>query len=219
MTGSAGTTVSQPRRVAVLDHGSGNLRSVTRALARTGVEVVLTADVAEADAADGVVVPGVGAYAACMTGLRAIGGDELVRRRVAAGRPVLGICVGFQVLFTAGIEHGVRTEGVGVLTGEVNRLSVDRLPHMGWNTVTPGVGSHLFAPGAAERFYFVHSYGVSGPVTSTTTNQPVIISTARYGEEFAAAVEAGVLAGTQFHPEKSADTGAALLRRWVDQLA
>lgn len=205
-------------RVAILDYGSGNLRSATRALVRTGAEVVLTRDLAEAEAADGLVVPGVGAFAACMGGLTESGGDELIRRRVAEHRPVLGICVGFQVLFAAGIEHGQRTDGIGVLTGEVTQLTAERLPHMGWNTVAAGPGTGLFAD-PDERYYFVHSYGVSGPVTNAVTGEPVILSHTRHGGDFVAAIESGALSGTQFHPEKSADAGAALLQRWVSGLS
>ncbi|HHU39044.1 MAG TPA: imidazole glycerol phosphate synthase subunit HisH, partial [Propionibacterium sp.] len=145
-------------RVAVLDYGSGNLHSATRALAATGAEVVLTSDPAVALAADGLVVPGVGAFAACMTGLEAVGGPAIIRERLAAGRPVLGICVGHQVMFDLGSEHGVQTPGVGVLPGVVSRLQAERLPHMGWNRVEAPPGSVLFDGVAGERFYFVHSY-------------------------------------------------------------
>jgi imidazole glycerol-phosphate synthase subunit HisH len=197
-------------RVVVLDYGSGNLRSAERALTRAGADVVVTADLGAAAEADGLVVPGVGAYAACMAGIDGIGAGPVVRDRVAAGRPVLGICVGMQVLFEAGDEHGQVTKGLGVLPGEVRRLSAPVLPHMGWNTVTPPPGSALFEGIAAERFYFVHSYA------ATATDGRV--TTAEHGEPFVAAVEHGPLAATQFHPEKSGDAGAELLRNWLATL-
>lgn len=200
-------------RVAILDYGSGNLRSAYRAMARTGVEVSLTSDPDEALAADGLVVPGVGAFAACMAGLRRVGGDEVIRQRVAAGRPVLGICVGFQILFTEGIEHGERTAGVGVLPGKVERLQVQRLPHMGWNTVRAAEGSALFAELGDERFYFVHSYGVRRDEGLERATWCEVES-----DRFVAAVEQGALAGTQFHPEKSGHAGVCLLTGWTLEL-
>lgn len=198
-------------RVVVLDYGSGNLRSAERALAAAGAEVAVHPGADQAgEAADGLVVPGVGAFAACVRGLVAAGGDELVRRRVAAGRPVLGICVGLQVLFSAGDEHGVRTPGLGLLAGEVTRLAAPVLPHMGWNTVDPQAGSVLFRGVGAERFYFVHSYAAR--------TAPGAVTWAEHGERFVAAVEAGPLAGTQFHPEKSGAAGGVLLANWVASL-
>jgi imidazole glycerol-phosphate synthase subunit HisH len=197
--------------VVVIDHGSGNLRSAERALARVGADVAVTDDMSEAQAADGVVLPGVGAFAACMAGVRRVGADALVRDRVAAGRPVLGICVGMQVLYDAGEEHGLRTAGVAVLPGAVIRLEAPILPHMGWNTVAPFEGSALFAGVGDERFYFVHSYGVRpGGVAGETI--------ARHGEPFVAAVETGPLSATQFHPEKSGDAGLTLLENWLKTL-
>ena len=147
----------QSPAVVVLDYGSGNLRSAMRAVKRAGAEVTVTADRRAALAADGLVVPGVGAFAACMTGLLAAGGPEIIAKRLADGAPVLGICVGMQVLFTAGDEHGERTAGCGLWPGTVRRLTAPVLPHMGWNTVRPGPLSQLFAGiGPDERFYFVH---------------------------------------------------------------
>ncbi len=198
-------------RVVLLDYGSGNLRSAERALARAGAEVELTADFATALEADGLVVPGVGAFAACMRGLNAVRGGTLVWDRLRRQRPVLGICVGMQVLFETGVEHGEQTDGMGVLAGSVTRLQADVVPHMGWNTVDVPEGSRLFAGLEDERFYFVHSYAARQvPDTLTTT--------AEHGERFAAAVERGALSATQFHPEKSGDAGAALLRNWVTSL-
>lgn len=200
------------RRVAVLDYGSGNLRSAERALERAGAEVTVTADTDTALAADGLVVPGVGAFAACMAGLERVAGPKVVHERVAAGRPVLGICVGMQIMFERGLEHGTETAGLGVFRGEVRRLRAQRVPHMGWNTVRAGEGSLLFRGIEDAHFYFVHSYapepaGVDGTVT-----------TAEHGAEFVAAVEHGRVAATQFHPEKSGEAGMALLRNWLGTL-
>jgi glutamine amidotransferase len=213
--------VTTPRRsVAVLDYGSGNLRSAERALARAGAEVAVTADWDAALAADGLVVPGVGAFAACMAGLRAVRGDQVIDRRLAGGRPVLGICVGMQILFAEGIEHGVHTEGCGEWPGLVQRLAAPVLPHMGWNTVRAPEGSVLFAGiGPAERFYFVHSYAATAlPLGSSPYMTAPLITWATHGEPFIAAVENGPLMATQFHPEKSGDTGAALLANWLATL-
>jgi imidazole glycerol-phosphate synthase subunit HisH len=213
--------VTTPRRsVAVLDYGSGNLRSAERALARAGAEVAVTADWDAAMAADGLVVPGVGAFAACMAGLRAVRGDQVIGRRLAGGRPVLGICVGMQILFAEGIEHGVHTEGCGEWPGLVQRLTAPVLPHMGWNTVRAPEGSVLFAGIApAERFYFVHSYAATAlPLGSSPYMTPPLVTWATHGEPFIAAVENGPLMATQFHPEKSGDTGAALLANWLETL-
>jgi glutamine amidotransferase len=204
-------------KVTVLDHGSGNLRSVQRALARVGADVAVTADRRAAATADGLVVPGVGAFAACMAGIDAVGGREPILRRVAAGAPVLGICVGMQVLFEAGDEHGVVTKGLGLLPGEVGRLDAPRVPHMGWNTLRWPVDSRLFArvPTGA-RCYFVHSYAVRP--TPALAEAGALVTTTEHGERFVAAVELGPLAATQFHPEKSGDVGAALLANWVGGL-
>jgi glutamine amidotransferase len=200
--------------VVVLDYGSGNLRSAERAVARTGVDVTVTSDLAAADAADGLVVPGVGAYAACMAGMDALGAGPVIAERVAAGRPVIGICVGMQILFESGVEHGVETKGLGLLPGAVTRLTADRIPHMGWNTVSPAEGSVLFDGLPPEaRFYFVHSYAASD--LAALYDAGARVTTAAHDEPFAAVVELGSLSAAQFHPEKSADAGFALLRNWV----
>ncbi len=206
-------------RVVVLDYGSGNLRSAERALARVGADVTVTADLAAAAECDGLVVPGVGAFAACMAGLRGIGGEKVIAARVEAGRPVLGICVGMQVLFAAGVEHGLRTEGCGVFPGTVDRLDAPVLPHMGWNTVAPGDGSVLFA-GIPDgtRFYFVHSYALRIRDAGPLAEAGATISVTEHGEPFAAAVERGLVAATQFHPEKSGDAGAPILSNWLATL-
>lgn len=197
--------------VVVLDYGSGNLRSAERALTRAGAQVTVTAERQAARHADGLVVPGVGAFAACMQGLIRVGGGDVLRGRLAESRPVLGICVGMQILFERGEEHGVRTDGLGILPGVVRRLRADILPHMGWNTVDANPASRLFAgvlPGT--RFYFVHSYAAEHADGAATY--------ATHGERFVAAVERGALAATQFHPEKSGDAGAAVLGNWVSTL-
>lgn len=212
--------------VVVLDYGSGNLRSAQRALQRVGADVSVTSDLSAAAGADGLVVPGVGAFAACMAGIEALGAGPVIAARVAAGRPVLGICVGMQVLFDFGDEHGVITKGLGLLPGGVTRLMVDedrplaqrdRVPHMGWNTVDPPSGSRLFAGlPAGTRFYFVHSYAARP--SDDLVGAGVGVTTARHGGPFVAAVEAGALCATQFHPEKSADAGAVVLGNWLGLL-
>jgi glutamine amidotransferase len=208
------------KNVVVLDYGSGNLRSAVRALERAGAEVTLTADHSAAEAADGLVVPGVGAFAACMGGLRAVRGHRTIDRRLAGGRPVLGICVGMQVLFERGVEHGVETEGCDEWPGVVERLQAPVVPHMGWNTVSAPEDSSLFADIDGERFYFVHSYGVRDWTLQTNdrTRAPLVTWTEHGGDRFVAAVENGPLSATQFHPEKSGDAGARLLRNWVQTL-
>ena len=207
------------RRVVVLDYGSGNLRSAERALARAGADVTVTADLDAAAGCDGLVVPGVGAFAACMTGLRGIGGEKVIASRLERGRPVLGICVGMQILFAAGVEHGVRADGCGVWPGTVERLDAPVLPHMGWNTVAAAPGSALFAGiPAATRFYFVHSYALRLTDAAPLSEAGAKVTIAEHGEPFAAAVEFGVVSATQFHPEKSGDAGAMVLSNWLEML-
>ncbi|KUL25055.1 imidazole glycerol phosphate synthase subunit HisH [Actinoplanes awajinensis subsp. mycoplanecinus] len=202
--------------VVILDYGSGNLRSAERAVARTGVDVIVTSDLRAAAEADGLVVPGVGAYAACMAGINELGAGPVIAERVAAGRPVLGICVGMQIMFDSGVEHGVQTAGLGLLPGSVTRLQARRIPHMGWNTVTVPDGSRLLAGLAGDtRFYFVHSYAAQDLGALSHAE----VTTAAHDEPFAAVVEAGALSVAQFHPEKSADAGYALLANWVKTLS
>ncbi|MFF0146404.1 imidazole glycerol phosphate synthase subunit HisH [Amycolatopsis sulphurea] len=207
--------------MVILDYGSGNLRSAERALARAGAEVTVTADPQAALEADGLVVPGVGAFSACMAGLREVHGPRIIGKRLAGGRPVLGICVGMQILFERGVEHGEETTGTGEWPGTVERLHADVLPHMGWNTVRPPADSQLFAgidPG--ERFYFVHSYAARRwELDSGLAGQQPKLTWSDHGEDFVAAVENGPLWATQFHPEKSGDAGARLLRSWLATLA
>ena len=208
-------------RIVVLDYGSGNLRSAERALRRVGADVTVTADRDAALDADGLVVPGVGAFAACMAGLAAVDGPRIIERRLAGGRPVLGICVGMQVLFELGIEHGERTAGCGQWPGTVERLKADVLPHMGWNTVRAPAGSVLFdGLDAQTRFFFVHSYAARRwELETSPALKPPLVTWANHGEDFVAAVENGALCATQFHPEKSGDAGATLLGNWLREVA
>lgn len=199
--------------VAVLDYGSGNLHSATRALAEAGAKVVLTADPQVAAIADGLVVPGVGAFAACMKGLLSVGGETIIQRRFEAGLPMLGICVGHQILFAQGDEHGEVVDGVGIYPGLVTQLPAVRLPHMGWNEVAPEPSSVMFAGVGDQRFYFVHSYAA---LTGADLPQDAEITWARHETyDFVAAVEYRHVWSTQFHPEKSGAAGARLLRNWL----
>lgn len=191
-----------------------------RALERAGASVTLTGDPDAAMEADGLVVPGVGAFAACMAGLRKVHGPRIIGRRLAGGRPVLGICVGMQVLFASGVEHGTETEGCDEWPGVVERIQAPIVPHMGWNTVAVPEGSRLFTGVEKDRFFFVHSYGVRAWTLETNdrTRAPLVTWTEHGGDRFVAAVENGPLSATQFHPEKSGDAGAVLLRNWVGSL-
>lgn len=209
-------------KVALFDYGSGNIRSAHRALEAVGADISVTDDANYAMNFDALVVPGVGAFDACMKGLNRLGGPELIAKYLDKSRPVLGICVGLQVLFENGIEHGIDTQGCGILPGDVTKLSSDILPHIGWNTIEAPQDSTLFQGIEDQRFYFVHSYGVSqnswnyaakqrgqGELTSGVT-------WATYGAPFVAAIESGSLMATQFHPEKSGRAGLALLKNWVN---
>ncbi|MFC5338641.1 imidazole glycerol phosphate synthase subunit HisH [Leucobacter denitrificans] len=206
-------------RVVVLNYGSGNIHSAAKALARAGAAVEVTGDADRAMEADGLFVPGVGAFDAVMQQLQAIRGDQIIDRRLAGGRPVMGICVGQQIMFERGIERGVETEGLGEWPGVVHQLDAPVLPHMGWNTVTPPQDSVLFRGIERERFYFVHSnaateWTLEGRTAATMPR----VTWAEYGEPFIAAVENGPLCSTQFHPEKSGEAGIQLLRNWIASL-
>lgn len=206
--------------VTVLDYGSGNVRSAVRALERAGAHVVLSCKREDVLNADGLVVPGVGAFETVMKELKAVDGIRMIGRRVAGGRPVLAICVGLQVLFEAGVEHGTESEGMAEWPGKVELLPAPVVPHMGWNTVDVAEGSILFEGVEQERFYFVHSYGVQDwnfDVVQPRMTPPKV-TWSEHGARFIAAVENGPLCATQFHPEKSGDAGARLLRNWVDSL-
>lgn len=211
--------MSRVPRVAVFDYESGNVHSAVKALAAAGAEVELTGDRTAALEADGLVVPGVGAFAAVRAALREHGGDDIIDRRLAGGRPVLGICVGMQVLFAQGVERGQRSEGLGEWPGAVTELDAPVLPHMGWNTVEPGAGSALFRGIEKERFYFVHSFAAKTWDLEVSAPFPEpALTWATHGDRFLAAVENGPLSATQFHPEKSGDAGIQLLRNWVSTL-
>ncbi len=197
--------------IAILDYGSGNLRSAQRAFALTGHETIVTSDPEICLASDGLVVPGVGAYGACMEQLIAAGGRDVILKRVAAGGPLLGICVGMQILFTAGSEKGPHS-GVGIFTGEVSEIAAPILPHIGWNNVRASEESTLFRGLKDERFYFVHSYAAKEGVAEA------INSYCNYGEDFLAAVERGPVSTVQFHPEKSGAVGARLISNWAETL-
>ena len=215
--------MSQPR-VVVLSYGSGNVRSAVRALERVGADVELTADPDDVAGADGLVVPGVGAFASVMDQLRAVGAPRLIDRRLAGGRPVLGICVGMQVMFDSSTEHagpGRSSQGLGQWPGTVERLRAEVVPHMGWSLVRPPAGTVLFDGVEDERFYFVHSYAAKtdpAVLLGPGPARPPLTTWATHGEDFVAAVENGALTATQFHPEKSGDAGARLLRNWLTTL-
>lgn len=199
--------------IAILDYGSGNLRSAQRAFATSGVDVVVTSDPATALESDGLVIPGVGAFATCMQGLRSVNGEAIIRERIAKERPVLGICIGMQILFQEGSEHAENGnhKGVGVWEGEVSRLKAPILPHMGWNSVESDSNSILLKGVAGESFYFVHSYAAKKAVGKMQ-------GWSFHGEKFLAVVEDGYVSATQFHPEKSGDAGLALIKNWVSAL-
>jgi glutamine amidotransferase len=199
--------------IAILDYGSGNLRSAERAFATAGKDVVVTSDRAIALQAEGLVVPGVGAFAACMKGLNAVDGAAIVRERLAKERPTLGICIGMQIMFSQGTEHadGTPHAGIGVWDGTISQLAAPILPHMGWNTVEAASTSTLFDGVEGESFYFVHSYAAKKAVGT-------IPAWSTHGEKFLAAVEDGYISATQFHPEKSGAAGLALIKNWVDSL-
>jgi len=211
--------VSARPKVVVYDYGSGNIRSAERALERAGADVEVTADQVSAVKCDGLVVPGVGAFGACVRGLEDVGGRAVVGDRVDRGRPLLGICVGMQALFDDSEEDSGKTKGLGALPGTVRRLrDAAVLPHMGWNTVEARTDSVLLAGiEADERFYFVHSYAacVAAP---DFVDIAEVTGWAEHGSRFAAVVERGALMATQFHPEKSGDAGARLLANWVGTL-
>jgi len=209
--------VTEPT-VVVLDYGSGNLRSVTRALAAVGAKVILTSDTAAARQAAGLVVPGVGAFATCLTGLRAAGAPEVIARRVAHGQPVLGICVGHQALFASGTEHGLTTAGLGLLPGTIDLLPTTRRPHMGWNALQADAEVAFWSatPNVGQRYYFVHSYAALDAADLPAGARVAL--TEHDGVTMIAGVEWGPLLSTQFHPEKSGRAGLALLAHWVATL-
>ena len=210
-------------RVVVLDYGSGNVRSAVRMLERVGASVELSADHQAVQDADGLFVPGVGNFHACMRGLRAVDGPRLIDVRLSGGRPVLGVCVGMQVLFDGSAEPsaGKEERGLGEWPGVVERLPAARVPHMGWSPVKAAEGSRLFAGVEVEHFYFVHSYAALSWELEPQGRMAVMapkVGWSEHGVPFVAAVENGPLVATQFHPEKSGDAGAHLLENWLTTL-
>ena len=205
--------------VVLLDYGSGNIHSAAKALELAGARVTLSSDRAVAEAADGLVVPGVGAFQAVMQQLESVRGGAIIEKRLTGSRPVLGICVGMQVLFEHGVERGNDTPGLGEWPGVVEQLDAPVLPHMGWNTVNAPEGTRLFAGISDERFYFVHSYAAREWTLEVHDPFPhPKLTWARHGSRFLAAVENGPLTATQFHPEKSGEAGIRLLKNWLDTL-
>ena len=197
--------------IAIFDYGSGNLKSAQRAFASTGRNVVVTSDTEVATRAKGLVIPGVGAFGACMAQLISAGGDELINNRISSGDPILGICVGMQILFSSSSEKGEH-KGLGVVAGEIRKLDNKVLPHIGWNTLTIDSTSRLFKGIEEESFYFVHSYAANQGVEGAAN------SYSEYGESFLAAFEKGPVSATQFHPEKSGTAGLRMISNWVDSL-
>ncbi|MFM6980066.1 MAG: imidazole glycerol phosphate synthase subunit HisH [Micrococcales bacterium] len=203
-------------KVAVLDYGSGNVHSVVKAIQAAGAEVILTRDRTEIENADGLVVPGVGAFDAVMQQLNAVKGEQLIERFIMNGKPVLGICVGEQIMFEKGVEHGIESEGLGQWQGTVEKLDAPTLPHIGWNTVEAPEGSKLFEGIENERFYFVHSYAAKHwSYEPTGPFEKPKVTYADYGGKFIAAVESQNVFATQFHPEKSGEAGIQLLKNWL----
>ena len=211
------------KKVVILDYGSGNLRSAERALERVGADVTVTSDAQAALDADGLVVPGVGAFASCMAGLRAVDGPRIIDRRLAGGRPVLGICVGMQILFERGVEHGQDAEGCGEWPGVVEQLKAPVLPHMGWNTVRrrrAASCSTAWPTSASTSCTPTASATSRSPPTARPSPLPrPLVTWAEHGDRFVAGVENTALSATQFHPEKSGDAGAQLLTNWLATLA
>jgi glutamine amidotransferase len=205
--------------VVVLDYGSGNVHSAAKALELAGARVELTADRDRVASADGLLVPGVGAFSAVMQSLNAVNGAALIEKRLTGSRPVMGICVGMQVLFETGVERGNDTPGLGEWPGSVTELDAPVLPHMGWNTIDAPENTRLFAGIENERFYFVHSFAAQ---TWELDVQPPfprpLLTWAEHGSRFLAAVENGPLTATQFHPEKSGEPGIRLLKNWLATL-
>jgi glutamine amidotransferase len=207
-------------RVVVLDYRSGNVHSAIKALELAGADVELTADSDRVAKADGLFVPGVGAFSAVMSQLQTVRGAEKIERRLAGGRPVMGVCVGMQVLFERSVERGSTVDGLGEWPGVVDELKADVVPHMGWNTIDVPEGSRLFEGVADERFYFVHSYAAQEWTLDAHhgARMAPLVTWGHHGGPFIAAVENGPLSATQFHPEKSGAPGIRVLSNWLTTL-
>ena len=205
--------------VVVLDYGSGNVHSAAKALELAGARVELTADRTRVANADGLFVPGVGAFSAVAQALAKVGGGAMIEKRLTGSRPVMGICVGMQVLFEHGVERGNDTPGLAEWPGSVTELDAPVLPHMGWNTVETPADTRLFDGIRDERFYFVHSYAAQEWTLDVQPPFPApLLTWAEHGSRFIAAIENGPLTATQFHPEKSGEPGIRLLKNWLDSL-
>lgn len=199
--------------IAIFDYGSGNLRSALRAFETTGQQVVVTSDIQTLKSAQGLVIPGVGAFSACVASLLKFKASEIIQYRVAKQLPIFGICVGMQILFSDSQEGAPadKKAGIGIWPNKVVKLSNPILPHIGWNTVSAGSNSVLFNGLDQEQFYFVHSYAV-------VESAGKIASWSDYDQKFLAAVEDGTVVATQFHPEKSGKAGLKLISNWVASL-
>lgn len=208
-----------PQNIVVLDYGSGNIRSAQKSLEKVGAHVTISNNFDECLNAQGLVVPGVGAFAACMQGLLKVRGGEIIDKRLAGNRSVLGICVGMQVLFEGSQEHETKTAGLGQWPGEVTELVAPVLPHMGWNNVTVEQGSKVFKDIESEKFYFLHSYAAKDlDLFGTEKISAPLKHFSNHGSNFLASVENGPLTATQFHPEKSGDAGLRLLKNWLESI-
>ncbi len=205
------------KNIVVLDYGSGNIRSVQKGLQKVGANVVVSNDFETCLNAEGLIIPGVGAFAACMQGINKYRGSEIVDKRLAGNRFVLGICVGMQVMFENGLEHGVKTTGLQQWPGDVTEIKASILPHMGWNNVQVANESKLFKGVETEKFYFVHSFAAKDlDLQGTEKIDAPLKHFATHGEKFLASVENGPLSATQFHPEKSGEAGLQLLSNWLE---
>jgi len=196
--------------IAILDYGSGNIRSAQRAIERVGGSTEVTSDYEVALNADGLLVPGVGAFGSCMRQLSGVKGDSIIKQRLNLARPTLGVCVGMQVLFESSDESS--EAGLSIVAGRVKKLSAKILPHIGWNEVNSKDAMPLMQGLSGQRFYFVHSFAAA------SAPEVFAKATTTYGEDFLAAMQSGALSAVQFHPEKSGDAGMQLLKNWVNSL-
>jgi len=204
-------------QVLVLDYGFGNVRSVLRALEVNQIKAKVSSDFNELLEAKGLIVPGVGAFASCMQGLNSVRAAEIIDRRLVANNPVLGICVGMQVMFENGIEFKIATKGLAQWPGTVEQLDAPVLPHMGFNSVEIENGSKMFAGIEREQFYFLHSYALKEfKFKNEGKFKKPLVHTSHYHEKFVAAIEDGPLWATQFHPEKSGQAGLKLISNWLE---